>query len=85
VTVPPYIPGLAAVILATAAALTPEQAQALSEVGFLRWLLVAVCGGGGIVLWRLLNVMNEVKALLSTQSQAREAIILDAAKEAMKP
>lgn len=90
-SLPPYIPGAVAIVLATGAALsqlplpTPDQLGGMSEVVFLRWLLVAMTGGGGWLLYRILSLLERQEARQNVAAESRDQLILTAAKEAMKP
>jgi hypothetical protein len=84
-SIPPYIPGVAATVLAVGAAvLSPSEADGLTEVGFLRWLIVAVTGGGGVLLWKVLALLGRIEIILSEQAQAKDELMMDAAKGAFR-
>jgi hypothetical protein len=87
-----YIPGTIAVLATVGAALTPEQAQNLSEVGFLRWALVGVVASGGVIAYRFLAALSDMtqavgklEQALDARSDRDHALVAEIAKDAMKP
>jgi len=89
---PIYIPGTIAVIATIGAALTPEQAQSLSEVGFLRWAIVGLVISGGViayqfiaVLAKLVTAVGKLESALDARSERDHALVSEIAKDSMKP
>lgn len=89
---PIYIPGTIAVIATIGAALSPEQAQNLSEIGFLRWALVGVVVSGGALAFKFLSVLvqmteaiGKLEKALDARSERDHVLVTEIAKESMKP
>jgi hypothetical protein len=89
---PTYIPGTIAMGLTVAAALTPSEADGMSEVGFLRWAVVAIVAAGGVLGWKITACMtantaalSELKNVIQGRSDRDHDLITEIAKEAMKP
>ena len=91
-SIPPYIPGTLALGLTIAAALTPTDAEGLSEVGFLRWAVVAVVGAGGALGWRITVALNDntaavlaIKSTIDSRSAKDHELITEIARDSLKP
>ena len=68
-SLPPYIPGSIALGLTVAAALSPADAEGLSEVGFLRWAIVAIVAAGGTLGFRITSALQANTAALQALQQ----------------
>ena len=95
-SIPPYIPGTIALGLSIAAALTPADADGLTEVGFLRWAAVAGFTAGGALGWRINDSIQKntaavlgLKQTLETKLDSRfdkdHELITEIARESLRP
>lgn len=85
-TLPPYIPGLALIVFAAAdILLTPEQAEAMTAGGFQRYIICALAALIAYQQYRMVPILDRLETFLTANAKAKDDLLIEAAKEAMKP